>query len=101
MQRKFNPGDECEIVELGQGGFHSEARENFTGKKVEFVSHGKSSFDGKGFIACTLRLLEDICTDKKNGGTNVKRSCFLLSLRQAQKDHSISGPLYFHFWSIL
>jgi len=65
MQEKFCPGDKCKIIELGPGALHWDANENFVGKKVEFVNHGRSSFDGKGFIACTLRLLENICTNKK------------------------------------
>jgi len=67
MQEIFSPGDKCKIIELGQGGFHSEARKCFVGKRVEFVRHGKSSFGGRGFIACTLRLSEDICTNEKAG----------------------------------
>jgi hypothetical protein len=65
QEEKFGFGDICEIVELGPGGFHFEARENFVGKKVVFVSHDKDSLDGKGFIACTLRLSENICTNNE------------------------------------
>jgi hypothetical protein len=76
MPEKFQPGNVCEIVELGPGALHRDAKENFVGKKVEFVSHGKSSFDGKGFIACTLRLLEDICTNQKTGERMLKGHSF-------------------------
>lgn len=64
MRKKFKLGNVYEIVELGPGALHWGAKENFVGKKVEFVSHGKSSLNGKGFIACTLRLLENICTNE-------------------------------------
>ncbi|MFH1129441.1 MAG: hypothetical protein V1686_01775 [Patescibacteria group bacterium] len=67
MQKIFNPGDKCEIVELGGGAFHFEARECFVGKEVIFVKYGDSKFVGEGFIACALCLLEDICTNEKTG----------------------------------
>lgn len=64
-EEKFLKGDICEIVELGPGALHWGAKENFAGKRVVFISHGKSPLDGKGFIACTLRLSENICTNDK------------------------------------
>ena len=65
LEETFLKGDICEIVELGEGAFHSEARENFVGKRVVFIEYGKSQLDGNGFIACTLRLSENICTNDK------------------------------------
>ena len=65
QKEKFCPGDRCKIVKLRQGGFHFEARKSFAGKEVEFVRYGRSSFGGGDFIACTLRLLENICTNEK------------------------------------
>lgn len=56
----FRPGDKCRIIELGQGGFHFEARESFAGKNVEFVEYCDGSSGREGFISCQLRLLEDI-----------------------------------------
>ncbi|MCX6730122.1 MAG: hypothetical protein NT058_01325 [Candidatus Portnoybacteria bacterium] len=55
------------IVELGEGAFHFEAREHFVGKKVRIVGRGDSRFVGNGFVACTLYLMENICTDEKAG----------------------------------
>lgn len=64
-KEKFFPGDKCEIVELGQRGFHFKARENFVGKKVEFAGYClDAEEDEEGFISCNLRLLEDICIDE-------------------------------------
>lgn len=65
-KEKFCPGDKCEIVEIGQGGFHFEARKNFINKKVEFVEYCDSPANEKDFISCFLRLLEDICVDDRS-----------------------------------
>jgi len=65
QKQEFCSGDECIIVELGQGAFHWDARENFKDKEVVFVKYDKSKLTREGFIACTLRLSEDICVDDK------------------------------------
>lgn len=67
MSENFCFGDECTIVDLGEGAFHFETRKCFAGKRVKFVSYGKSELCGGNFIACTLHLLEDICTNKETG----------------------------------
>jgi len=66
-EEKLRLGNVCEIIELGEGALHFEARESFVGKWIIFVKYGESKFIGEGFIACTLYLLEDICTDEKTG----------------------------------
>lgn len=64
-KEKFCLGDKCIIVEIGQGGFHFEARKNFLGKKAEFAGYCSGVEENEeGFISCELVLLEDICINE-------------------------------------
>ena len=56
---KFNKGDMCSIVDIGEGDYFFKEKEQFIGKKVEFICPFFEERDDE-FGSCEVRFIDKI-----------------------------------------
>ena len=56
---KFAKGDMCSIVDIGDGDYFFKDREQFIGKKVEFICSFFEERDDE-FVPCEVRFMDKI-----------------------------------------
>ena len=56
---KFNEGDVCSIVDIGEGDYFFKDREQFIGKNVEFICPFFEERDDE-FVSCEVRFIDKI-----------------------------------------
>ena len=93
---KFNKGDMCLIVDIGEGDYFFKEREQFIGKKVEFICHFFEERDDE-FVSSEVRFIDKITVS----GTEYEKGAFTqLNLKKSQtksneevRDQTISAFL--------
>jgi hypothetical protein len=68
---KFNKDDMCLIVDIGEGDYFFKEREQFIGKKVEFIRYFYEERDDE-FISSEVRFIDKITVS----GTEYEKGVF-------------------------
>ena len=68
---KFIKGDMCSIVDIGEGDYFFKDREQFIGKKLEFICPFFEERDDE-FVSCEVRFIDKITVS----GTEYEKGVF-------------------------